>query len=285
MLSSREFIAQLSGLSSELGQCAALFQAYSMLAPPLLTNLLNIYVETQNVAFLIHSSNVSARYVISPFLMENERDILDLSHSLLQLHHLVEGGSNQIRDLEGYVIHSSTMVVKWLGPDTGLCRIASLITALLSCPWGCCPWGGYSLAMPEVEGKDEWGYIDIEPTNAAIFCRQMDGCIVVGADSRHRLRERTTWYRTTVCKGESALGHLGGHGVLRGSAWRLGDQASVFWIPIVSNRFHGCRGFGKTLVTTLWHSNSARMTKNEVELINTIIKGRTDGYILVGVTI
>lgn len=95
MLSSREFIAQLSGLSSELGQCAAQFQAYSTLAPPLLTNLSNIYVETRNVAFLVHSSNVSSRHVIGPFLTENERDILDLSRSLLQLRHLVEGGSNQ----------------------------------------------------------------------------------------------------------------------------------------------------------------------------------------------
>ncbi|KAF7426611.1 hypothetical protein PC9H_005786 [Pleurotus ostreatus] len=133
MLSSREFIAQLSGLSSELGQCAAQFQAYSTLAPPLLTNLSNIYVETRNVAFLVHSSNISSRHVIGPFLTENERDILDLSRSLLQLRHLVEGGSNQIRDLEGYVIRSSTMVVKWLGPDTAFCKIASLVIALPSC--------------------------------------------------------------------------------------------------------------------------------------------------------
>lgn len=95
MLSSREFIAQVSGLSSELGQCAAQFQAYSTLAPPLLNNLSNIYVETRNVAFLVHSSNVPAKHVIGPLLTENERDILDLSRSLLRLRHLVEGGSNQ----------------------------------------------------------------------------------------------------------------------------------------------------------------------------------------------
>ena len=99
--------------------------------------------------------------------------------------------------------------------------------------------------------QDERGYIDTEPTNAAIPCRRMDGCIMVGVDSRHRLMERTTRYGTTVGEGESALGHLGGHGALRGSAWRLGDQASVFWIPVVGDRFHGCRGFGKTPVTAL----------------------------------
>lgn len=39
----------------------------------------------------------------------------------------------RIRDLEAYLIRSSTISIKWLGPDTAFCRIFGIIIALPTC--------------------------------------------------------------------------------------------------------------------------------------------------------